>query len=110
MKNETFATCLGMIVSLVVLVAWGVVMNGWALSLVWNWFIPPLFGLTTLTMAQAMGVSTVFTLFVGSKSNSDSKSKKDRSVGELVLEGFIVATLGPLFVVAFAWVILQFSF
>src|SRR5688572_16198368 len=109
MKNDAFASCVGLIVSFVLLVVWGVIMNGWALSLIWNWFIPPLFHLTTLTMAQAMGVSTVFQLFLGHKSTSDSKSR-DKSAGELILEGFIVATLGPVFVVGFAWIILQFAF
>lgn len=111
MKTDTTTFCLGAILSIAILAIVGGVANGWALATVWNWFIPPIFGLTTLTLFKAIGVATVFQLFTGAKNASDSnKSSKDKTLGEIFFESLIVALITPALTVAFAWVILQFAF
>lgn len=109
MSDKT-TTCLGIILGVLIVAVVGGIMNGWALSTVWNWFIPPIFHLTTLTLAQAIGVSTVFTLFTGTKTSTSNTSSKDKSFGEVVLESLITAILAPVFTVIFAWIILQLAF
>ncbi len=34
----------------------GLVYGAWATALLWNWFVSPLLGVTTLTMVQALGL------------------------------------------------------
>lgn len=37
----------------------GTVLNGWVLTLLWQWFIVPTFGLAPLALVPAIGVSLV---------------------------------------------------
>jgi hypothetical protein len=111
MKDEgIFESCLGMIVSLVVLVIIATLANGWALVTIWNWFIPPIFGLTSLTLWQAMGVSMVFNLFVGVKNQSSNSDTKNKTYGEVFVTSLLTIILTPLFTVAFAYIVLQLAF
>jgi hypothetical protein len=110
MHNKNFVTCLGLIVSVAVLAIVVALANGWALVTIWNWFIPPIFGLTSLTLWQAVGVSMVFQLFVGVKSKSGDSDTKDKTFGEVFLSSLITVLLTPLFTVLFAWVVLQLAF
>ena len=46
----------------------------WPFMLLWNWLMPMIFGLTTLTFWQAFGLMLLCSfLFKGSTSNSSSK-------------------------------------
>lgn len=110
-KNNNVSTCLGIIFSLVVLIVVGTLMNGWALSTIWNWFMVPIFVLPSLTLWQAMGVSMVFELFTGTnrtkKKDSDTSGKT--YTGALV-ESLALVILVPLASVVAAWIVLQFAF
>jgi hypothetical protein len=109
MKDDTFATCLGYIFGIAVLIVVGTLLNGWALETIWNWFIPPIFGITSLTLWKAIGVSMVFSLFNGTKpSSKDSNSGK--SASDIFTESFITITMTPALTVVIAWIVLQFAF
>ena len=108
--DDTFATCLGLIVSLVVLAVVAAVANGWALVTIWNWFIPPIFGLVPLTLWQAVGVSMVFNLFVGVKNKSSNSDTKNKTFGEVFVSSLSEIILTPLFTVGFAYIVLQLAF
>lgn len=113
MKNDTFATCMGLILSALVMIVVGVVMNAWALHVIWNWFIPPIFNLTSLTIWQAAGVAMVFEMFTGTnrtQKHTSSKSSSDKTVGEIFIEGLIVAVMTPVLSVLIAWVIHTLAF
>ena len=109
-KDNTFASCLGMIVSVLVLFVVGMFLNGWALSTIWNWFIPPVFGLTALTLGQAVGVSMVFELFTGTNRLTKSKDTEGKSYTEVFIESLITAILTPVFSVFFAWIVWAYIF
>lgn len=85
---------------LVVLVA-AVVFSGYALSILWGWFIVALFGLPALGISQAMGVSLVVSYMTH---QVPPKTEKERSFGEEML----LAILKPLFALGVGWIILQF--
>lgn len=111
MKDEgIFATCVGLVVSMAVLAIVAAIANGWALVTIWNWFIPPIFGLTSLTLWQAVGVSMVFQLFVGVKNSTNSSDTKNKTFGEVFITSLVTVILTPVFTVAFAWIVLQFAF
>lgn len=111
-RDNTFASCLGILVSLVLLFVIGMVLNGWALSTIWNWFIPPVFGLTTLTIGKAIGVSMVFELFTGTNRLAKASQSRtdDKSYTETFIESLISVILTPVMSVGFAWLVLQFAF
>lgn len=110
MDDNKITSCIGMLVSIFVLVILAVAMNGWALSTIWNWFIPPIFGLTSLTIAKAIGVSMVIELFTGTNQVQKSSKKSSESLLDMLIEGSAKAVLVPLFTVSIAWVVLQFAF
>jgi len=111
-KDNTFASCVGMVVSLLVLLVIGMLLNGWALSTIWNWFIPPIFNLTTLTIGQAIGVSIVFELFTGTNRLVKSKDKNTsgKSYTDVFIESLITVILTPLSSVFFAWLVWAYIF
>ena len=108
-KDNNFSTCLGMIVSLVFLFVIGALLNGWALSTIWNWFMPPIFGLVSLTFWQAIGVAMVFELFTGIKT-SETKDQSKKTYAEVFIESLLKVTLAPAMTVFFAYIVHQFAF
>lgn len=108
MKDEKFMTCLGAILTIVIVAFVGAIANGWALSTIWNWFIPPVFGLTSLTFFQALGVAIVFDLFTGTKSRGDSEKHDDLT--SAIISALAKSIALPIMNVLIAWVVLQFAF
>lgn len=107
--ENKFASCVGWVVAWVSTTVVAVLMDGWALSTIWNWFIPPIFHLVTLTMMQSVGVAMVFSLFARTNKLNTSKEENKSSL-EKWIEATIVAIFTPLLSVAIAWVVLQFAF
>lgn len=54
--------CAGFVVT-VIATPFLIAYRGYVLSLLWNWFIVPVFGLRHITLALAVGLSTVLVLF-----------------------------------------------
>lgn len=110
MKTEDkFTSCLGWIIAFGLAGIVSVFVDGWALSTIWNWFIPPIFNLVNLSLMQAVGVAMVFSLFTRTNQlhNSDeSKEKGLWAVYEILLRTVVTALLN----VGIAWIVLQFAF
>lgn len=47
------------IIGVIVLVVLGTIFNGYALSILWAWFIAPTFHLPELSVTQAIGIAIV---------------------------------------------------
>jgi hypothetical protein len=112
MEKDNFSTCLGMIVSMIVLIVVGTVVDGWALKTVWNWFIPSIFNITSLTLWQAMGVSMVFELFTRTNRNkkNDTSKTSGKTFGEIFVTSLIEVVLTPVLSVGIAWIIFNLAF
>ena len=102
--KSTFG-CVGAIAGLVALVVVGSLMSGWALSTLWGWFVVPLFGLPSLTIAQAIGLSAVVSLF--RTTNTNSKSSDDDAF-MMFAKSFAAVIFVPLLSVGWGWVVVQF--
>ena len=74
-------------------VALGVLLQGWAIHLLWNWFIPPIFGLTGLTIGQSIGLSLVVGIFTSSPSTARDEDRSASAFRE-VANPFIYVLLG----------------
>lgn len=108
--ENKFASCLGWIVAWVSTTIVSVFMDGWALSTIWNWFMPTIFHLVTLTIMQAVGVAMVFSLFTRTNKIDTDKSKEKKSSLEVWIETTFISVFTPLFSVGIAWVVLQLAF
>ena len=109
-KENQFASCLGWIVAWVSTTLISVTMDGWALSTIWNWFIPPIFHLVSLTMMQAVGLAMVFSLFTRTNKIDTKKNTEKKSSLEIWIETTVVAILTPSFSVFLAWIVWQIAF
>lgn len=111
MRDERLTTCLGMIVAILIMVTVSPIANGWALSTIWNWFMPPIFGIVSLTLWQAIGVSMVFGIFTGTnRISSKSEDNTNKTFGEVFVTQLILAILTPVLTVGIAWIVFQFAF
>ena len=71
--------------------------NGWALSLLWGWFIVPVFSAPALTLGQAIGIAMVVSFLTYQNFKSDSSL----TIADLFLSTFV----RPVLVVIFGFAI-----
>ena len=108
-KNDDVVTwfgCLGIILFAIASVFFGAVASGWVLSIVWAWFVMPLFPLVPiLTIPQAIGFSLVTGMLAGSSSQTDNK---ERTTGEAIVHLLAIAFGRPIMILVIAYIIKSF--
>jgi len=105
-KNDmTVLGCLGIMALFVIVIPASIIMNGWVLSIMWKWFVVPLFHLPELTIAYAVGISMVISLF---KDKSSVTQNNEKSLSEKIISAFTYAFIVPLLSLGFGWIVLQF--
>jgi hypothetical protein len=81
--------------------------RGWALTVLWGWFIAPLFGLPPLTIPFGIGLSLVVGFltahYKGEELRDDEKEWWESALGAL-LHGLIL----PTFTLAVGWIVQMF--
>lgn len=93
---------LGGIVGVVFLMVFSYIFNGYALSVLWGWFVVPTFGAPALGLVPAIGVAIV----VGYLTHQTHDCKKEeKSFGEKIAEGTVMAILKPSFALFFGWIV-----
>ena len=111
MKSDNqFESCLGIFVSVSALLVLSSVLNGWALSSVWNWFIPTIFGLPVLTLWQAVGVGMVLQLFVHNVNYDSNKDTKGKTYWEVFFTSLIEIIVRNVMYFGMGWIIFQLAF
>jgi hypothetical protein len=83
-----------------------VLFNGFALSVLWGWFISSVFGLPVLTVGQAIGVSMVVSFLTWQYKSDEGK----KEWVEVLAEGIALAVVKPLVALAFGWVVYAVAF
>lgn len=78
-------------------------MRGWALSVLWGWFLVPL-GLPGLNIPTAIGISLVVSFLTHQTHDDD----KERTFSERMFRLFGAAILTPLLGVFIGWVVKHF--
>ena len=80
-------------------------MHGYALSVLWQWFIVPVFGVGSITIPLAIGLS----LAGGFLSNTgNSKGSEGRKSSDIMLEAFTMSFAKSFGSIAIGWVVLRF--
>jgi len=97
--------CFGAIGLIVFAIAWAVILNAIALTVLWEWFIVPFFSVSALTIPYAIGFALIVSIVV-----KDSKIEDKESKGLAYVLG--MAIMLPLLRVGFAlligWIAVQF--
>ncbi len=79
--------------------------NGLVISILWRWFVVPVFHLPTFTVLQAWGLA-IFLQFVSHK--VDTKTDADASLTENMLKHSFSFTVTALVSLGVGWVLLHF--
>lgn len=106
-KDVTPAGCVFAIFYLPVLMFVSAVANGYALSVLWRWFIVPIFYLPALNIPQALGLALVISMLTKDfDSNSDKES--DDTLTDVLIKATMKVFIKPAFALLFGWIVLQF--
>lgn len=80
-------------------------LRGYALSILWGWFVVPVFGLPRLSVLQAIGIAMVVGFLTH---QTDEYKDNDKSTKERMIEAVILAILTPLFALFFGYIVHSF--
>lgn len=100
--DEIMYGCIGIIVVVVVLIIGGTILSGWALSVMWTWYVTPVFGLPILGVKNAILLATLISYFTPVKLDDENKTKNEKLFGAISL-----ITFKPIFYVIWFWVIIN---
>jgi hypothetical protein len=93
---------LGLIVTMVV----GSIIKGLALSVLWGWFMVPIFDLPELAIAPAIGLALIASYLT--HQHDHAKDEDEESFGTSVLRSFLYSILMPLWMLLIGWIVHQF--
>jgi len=82
----------------------GIVWKGFVLTVLWGWFVVPLFRLPELTIPAALGLSLV----VGYMTKDGQQMKTGEDFGGAVFKALIALALKPAVTLGVGWVIRGF--
>jgi hypothetical protein len=96
-REGTRLKVIGVLTTSLVIIVCGAFFSGLVLSILWGWFIVPVFHVIPITIPQAIGISLVVGMIVQQSSSGKDKEKKDDGIGLALFTAFCVATIAPLF-------------
>jgi len=103
-KNKTALQGLGCVGALLIYVA-NVILGGWALSVLWGWFIAPIFAIPPLDIVPAIGLRLVVGSMTG---RALSPQDNTRPFWERLLIQLMVGLMLPVASVGIGWVVQSF--
>jgi hypothetical protein len=108
--DSTILSCLGILVLLVILLPGSIIMSGWVLTILWSWFIVPVFNLPSLTIPYAIGISTVISMLTNKTVSSNAVNNKNekKETSTVIAEALALSFGVPLFLLFFGWIITLF--
>lgn len=96
----------GLVVLVIALFVVAPIVSGLALSILWGWFVVPVFSLPSLSIPAAIGLT--LTLQVLIRIDYDEKRYANAEIGEVIGVIASKAFFAPLMVLAFGWLVKQF--
>jgi len=81
-----------------------VVASGYALTVLWGWFVIPTFGAPALSLPAAYGLSMIVSFMTYQETKSVATSD-DSSIWMTLLKGFFMAIFRPAFALLFGWLV-----
>lgn len=103
-NSSTSTLFLGFIIALL-MIPLTVALNGWALSILWSWFVVPIFGLPALSLASALGLSIVVSFMTHQDVDCE---QPDRSMSATWSRVVAITVGRPLLALLMGWIILKF--
>jgi len=82
---------IGILASFVILVILNAIYSGYVLSILWGWFVSPVFNIAELTINSAIGISLVIN-FLTYQSDAAKEADKSDFFGKLIARIIIMPT------------------
>ena len=92
---------LGGTVAFVTLMVLSSIFNGYALSVLWGWFVVPIFGAPRLSIVPAIGIAMV----VGYLTHQIETRRDEEGFGRQMAKSTALAILKPAFTLFFGWIV-----
>ena len=112
MKDDNITTglaCIGGVAIFLLIGVFGSIINGWVLSILWQWFVVPLFNLPHLSIPYAIGISLIVSVLKSSNlSHSKPKNEEKKDTTTLLAETISIILFVPLFILFLGWVVTLF--
>jgi hypothetical protein len=100
-KGEEMET-VGKITIMILMIVLGSIYSGWILSIIWSWFMVPVFGLPSLSIAAGIGIKITVMSLVNPRKIEQTK---DREFAEILADSFSQSFIGPTVVLFIAWIV-----
>jgi hypothetical protein len=100
--SELLTSCVGTTVIVIAALILATFMNGWVLSLLWKWFIVPIFKLPMLTVIQAIGIFMTVNFLTVHLQNEITETKTVSDLASVFIGKVLVY---PLMVAGIGWLI-----
>lgn len=94
---------IGYITTTIVIMVYGSILNGWALSKLWAWFMVTTFGLPSLSIPAAIGVAMVASYLT--REIDETKKQDDEKYWVKMLQCALICTVKPLFAICFGSIV-----
>ena len=104
MEKET-ENLLGLIVFSILLVI-SAVITGFVLSVLWRWFIIPIFSLPPLSIPQATGIAIIVEFLTTYQ--DQRQGEDDKGLTEKIIKSLFYAICYPMIILGLGWVIQLF--
>lgn len=98
-----FVAILGTLATVLIIGLLSSILNGWVLTILWGWFIVPLFSLPPLSLPIAIGIALIIKMLTASNINPRSdktNEEKFKAFGQLLLSLFLT----PMIALLWGWI------
>jgi hypothetical protein len=82
----------------------GYILNGFALTVMWGWFIVPVFELPALAIVPAIGLALV----AGFLTHQPMEQRTDQLISDTLLDSLVFSVLRPLEFLFIGWIVSLF--
>lgn len=96
--------CAAAIISIVML-PFIIVLDGWALSLMWGWFVAPVTGWAAIGVWEAAGLMAIKPIFSYRRSASDEKIEKEEGALHSIMSKVVTSVLATMLSLGIGWVL-----
>ena len=104
-REVSFVGCVELLTIVLIFTIVGAIVGGYVLSVMWGWFIVPLFGLPLLSIPYAIGLNLIVSFLT--QPNYKPSSDKEKAISKVVAE-IMVGAFSPLMYLGIGWIVLQF--
>ena len=101
----TVLAVLGGIVGVGFLMIFSSIFNGYALSVLWGWFVVPTFSAPALGVVPAIGIAMVVSHLTLHQTHDCKKEKDDDVLGVIIAKIVIISLGTPAFTLFFGWIV-----